>query len=171
MLQKFLSDRFAVKTHMTSREFNAFELVIAKSGLKIHEARDGDPPPERPPAGFGPEWPDLPKGRPASAATVFFRDGYLVSRVRVQLEPLSILARLLPREDRLPVVDKTGLQGNYTFDLQYASPSGPEDTANPEPAPPIFDALRSSLGLELIRTKLPFDVVVVDSITTAPTDN
>ena len=89
----------------------------------------------------------------------------------MQLEPLSMLARLLPKQDRLPVVDETGLPGKYSFNLEYAwAPSDAED-AGVEPAPPLAQALKQQLGLELVRAKLPFDVVVVDSVNVSPTEN
>lgn len=171
MLQNLLSDRFALKTHVESRQLEAYQLVIAKSGLKMHEAHLGDAPLSKPVAGYGPEWPDLPKDRPAMVARVFFSGGYSISRLRMQLEPLSILAQHLPKQDNLPIVDQTGLTGKYTFDLEFAwAPPNAED-AGVEPAPPLAVALKQQLGLELVRARLPFDVVVVDSVNLSPTEN
>ncbi|HEX6510452.1 MAG TPA: TIGR03435 family protein, partial [Chloroflexota bacterium] len=111
------------------------------------------------------------KDKPTIRATVFFNGGYQVSRVRMQLEPLSVLTRLFPRQDDLPVVDKTGLTGTYTFNLEYAWAVPNAEAASVEPAPPVAEALKQQLGLDLVRAKLPFDVVIVDSVNLSPTEN
>jgi uncharacterized protein (TIGR03435 family) len=171
MLQNLLAERFSLKAHIESRQYPAYELVVAKSGLKIKEAVPGEPPPPAPKAAAGPEWPDLPTSQPTSTARVFFSGGYQVTRLRVQLEPMSILSRMLPREDKLPVVDKTGLTGLYSFPLEYSSGSPAAGSDELAPAPDVFTALEEQLGLELVRGKLPFDTVVVESFNRLPTEN
>jgi len=71
------------------------------------------------------------------------------------------------------VVDKTGLTGTYDFTFEYTrEPRGvrPVD-ASPPVAPDLFQALQQQLGLQLVAKKLPFDVVVIDSIDKMPTAN
>ncbi len=58
------------------------------------------------------------------------------------------------------VVDKTGLQGGYDFALEWA----PEGAAPTDPRPSIFTAFEEQLGLKLVATKGPVDVLVVDGI-------
>ena len=41
--------------------------------------------------------------------------------------------------------------------------------APPPTAPDVFQALQQQLGLQLVAKKLPFDVVVIDSIDKMPT--
>ncbi len=84
-----------------------------------------------------------------------------------------MLSRLLPKQDSLPVVDKTGLTGTYSFNLEYASsaPNPTETSPASEPALDLFNALKDQLGLELRLQKLPFDVVVVDAFNPLPTEN
>ena len=60
-----------------------------------------------------------------------------------------------------PVVDKTGLTGRYNIDLEWA-PDELEGT--PDAGPSIFTALHEQLGLKLMPTKGPVDVLVVDHI-------
>jgi uncharacterized protein (TIGR03435 family) len=43
--------------------------------------------------------------------------------------------------------------------------------APPPTAPDLFQALQQQLGLQLVAKKLPFDVVVIDSIDKMPTAN
>jgi uncharacterized protein (TIGR03435 family) len=171
MLQNLLADRFGLKTHIESREFPAYELMVAKSGLKLKEAVPGDAPLPTPNVSTGPDWPQLVPGRPTTTATLFSSGGYQVTRLRVQLEPLSMLPRFLPKQDSLPIVDKTGLTGKYSFALEYTTGTPASDSNDIPIAPDLFTALKEQLGLELVRSKLPFDVVVVESFSKTPTEN
>jgi uncharacterized protein (TIGR03435 family) len=64
------------------------------------------------------------------------------------------------------VVDKTGLAGGYDFTLEFA----PEGADPSDPRPSLFTALEEQLGLKLIPSKGPVDVIVVDRIE-RPTEN
>jgi uncharacterized protein (TIGR03435 family) len=59
------------------------------------------------------------------------------------------------------VVNRTGLQGVYDFHLKWA-PNGEEAIEGPS----LFSALEEQLGLRLVSTKAPVDMLVVDSIAT-----
>jgi uncharacterized protein (TIGR03435 family) len=85
------------------------------------------------------------------------------------MEPLPALAKSLSRPNDLPVVDRTGLSGAYTFRLEYAYDSLASDV--PAGAPDLSAALKDSLGLELLKKKVPYPVVVVDSFNKLPTEN
>jgi uncharacterized protein (TIGR03435 family) len=59
------------------------------------------------------------------------------------------------------VVDKTGITGHYDFVLKWP----PEDEAEPiDLAPSIITALKEQIGLKMVSTKLPADVIVVDHV-------
>ena len=64
------------------------------------------------------------------------------------------------------VVDRTGLAGAYDFTLTWgperpdASGAGPGTTD----APSLFTAVQEQLGLKLISTKAPVEVIVIDHI-------
>jgi uncharacterized protein (TIGR03435 family) len=68
-----------------------------------------------------------------------------------------------------PVVDPTGLTGNWQFLLTFAperSTNFPADANSPaaDPdAPNFFTAIQEQLGLKLESTKAPFDITVIDS--------
>jgi len=82
------------------------------------------------------------------------------------------------------IVDKTGLTGGYDFILNF-SPieqvlgSRPEagnanagaSALDPTGALSLQEAVRRQLGLKLEDAKLPFPVLVIDSINETPTDN
>jgi hypothetical protein len=63
------------------------------------------------------------------------------------------------------VVDQTGLKGRYDFKLTWRF-DRPEidDTGNSSDAPVLSTALREQLGLQLVPSKAPVEVLVVDRI-------
>jgi uncharacterized protein (TIGR03435 family) len=167
MLQNLLAERFALRTHIESRDFPAYELVAARGGLKMKEAVPGEPAPT--PSGDG--WPPLRPNQPDMESTGSIGGGYVLIRIRSQLEPISVLAGMLKSAGDPPIVDKTGLTGKYSFNLEYTKESpGPAPDAPPI-VPALNTALQQQLGLQVVATKLPFDVVVVDSFNKLPTEN
>jgi uncharacterized protein (TIGR03435 family) len=98
----------------------------------------------------------------------------MLTRLRARQEPFSVLADILhtPGDER--VVDKTGVTGKYAFTLECGNEmpgvSRGSDASTPIAAS-FFTALPQELGLQLIARKLPFDVVVVDSVDRAPVEN
>jgi uncharacterized protein (TIGR03435 family) len=75
---------------------------------------------------------------------------------------------------KVPVVDETGLKGNYDFKLEYlpepggmfGKVQGAEERAQTAPQDPdlpsVFTALREQLGLKLESKKGPVEILVVD---------
>ena len=63
------------------------------------------------------------------------------------------------------VVDRTGLKGNYDFTLEWAA------SDSDAPGQSLFTALQEQLGLKLEAQRSSVDVLVVDSMEKAPTEN
>jgi uncharacterized protein (TIGR03435 family) len=64
------------------------------------------------------------------------------------------------------IVDRTGLQGRYDFDVKF-TPEGELTAAadrGPDIMPSLYVALEEQLGLKLEPQRAPVDVVVIDSI-------
>jgi uncharacterized protein (TIGR03435 family) len=57
------------------------------------------------------------------------------------------------------VVDRTGLTGNWAFELTYSAEPSPDSDA-----PSLFTAIQEQLGLKLEATTGPVDVLVVDRV-------
>jgi uncharacterized protein (TIGR03435 family) len=69
-------------------------------------------------------------------------------------------AFLLVMTTQRPVIDRTGLTGEFNFDLEFA-PFDSEGAAD-SGAPSLFTAIQQ-LGLRLETTKAPLDGLVIDS--------
>jgi uncharacterized protein (TIGR03435 family) len=171
MFQNLLAERFQLVVHHETRMFPAYELVIDKGGSKLKETAaqpdDGPPTGRRVTTGYvgvgniemnGKTTEDL-----ARQLGMALRIGQGIQTQNVNLP--------IPR-----VVDKTGLTGRYTFNLEFSQPGPPGFTPAPgSPAtdlPDLFVALREKLGLRLNKTQgVPVDVIVVDSLDSVPTAN
>jgi bla regulator protein blaR1 len=164
MFQNLLADQFKVALHRESRLLPAQVLVIAKNGPKIQPAKPGDTYPN------GIKGPDgLPAG---SHKFDFGPDGVIV-----QALPMSFVANNLATHLGQPVVDRTGLTGDYDFTLRF-SPRGETAVHNNEQTgakettmlvtsisahnAALLSAIEEQLGLKLDPQTIPLPVLVVD---------
>lgn len=146
MLLPALRERLNLKAHIETREMRVYELVPAKSGVKLHAlvARPGE---------------TLPKSYSTRGA-----DSMDMTAV-----PMSFLISALSNMLDANVIDKTGLTGQYTFKMTYSANTEP-DVPGTDGAPSLFTALQEQLGLRLQSTRGPVDTLVVDHID-PPTSN
>jgi uncharacterized protein (TIGR03435 family) len=140
MMRKLLAQRFGLKLHQERREMPVFALTTAKGGPKL-EKSVGDP-----------------NGGPGSDGRVV--DG--VETHRYTNASMPDLALMLMIYGDRPIVDQTGLQGRYTFQLRWTQDEAHE-TAPDAPAG-LFTAMQEQLGLKLEPTKAPADVLVIDKV-------
>jgi uncharacterized protein (TIGR03435 family) len=173
MLQNLTIERFHLRAHVESREYPAYELVIAKGGPRLPDAAAGASTSQSRSASQESEFPELPPDRPGLASRHTVNSGNLMVRMRARQEPLSAFADWLQPPDRRKVVDKTGLSGTYdfTFEYSYPLPGAVHDVAEPSAIPDLFTALQQQLGLQLVNKKLPFRTVVVESVDKLPAEN
>jgi uncharacterized protein (TIGR03435 family) len=59
-----------------------------------------------------------------------------------------------------PVIDRTGLTGRYDYHLHFSSSLSPAPDSN---EPSVFTAVEEQLGLKLVPSTAPLDVLVIDS--------
>lgn len=99
--------------------------------------------------------------------------------VRAGSIPMSQLAQMLSQQVQRVVLDRTGLMGNFDFDLTFTPDQAPQGPAPPgAPAlppvdpngPSIFTALQEQLGLKLDSTRGPVPVTVVERVERATAD-
>ena len=148
MLRSLLADRFKLTFHREQKEFSIYVLGIARSGPKLKASTAA---------------PDSP---PALISTVYPQRIVLPARNATMGDLASLMQRAIL--DR-PVVDKTGLQGRYDFDLEWAPDEtqfGGEVAAAPAEAPsaPLFSAIQQQLGLKLEATRGAIDALAVDTV-------
>jgi uncharacterized protein (TIGR03435 family) len=72
---------------------------------------------------------------------------------------MTYIALMLGVLTRRPVLDKTGLAGEFTFRLDFTPPDAP---VGDSPAPSLFTAIQEELGLRLESARVPAEVIVVD---------
>jgi uncharacterized protein (TIGR03435 family) len=199
MLQHLLEDRFALKYHHETRQMAGYQLVAAKSGTKL--AKSVGPAPDNPannsPSAAMPLGPGIEFKNGGPQYTKDARSGQLwfgsTAMWHGRDRTMEALASDLADQFDRPVMDATGLEGEYDYTLTFtpvprstggivvsplpppASPnptSGGDEASVPMEHPLLRDALREQLGLELRPVKnIPVDVVVIDSATKVPTEN
>ena len=143
MLQGLLTERFQLKLHREERQAAYLALAQGKKGLKI-EALDASAP---------------------AVMNNTFHLGHIDSKGVY----MSMLATVLSRFMRQPVLDMTGLKGRYVVKLDWVP-----DTVEPEKAPvgaTIYTALQEQLGLKLESRKGLIEVLVVDHAERVPVSN
>jgi uncharacterized protein (TIGR03435 family) len=74
-------------------------------------------------------------------------------------QPVSVLASFLEDRIVIPVIDRTGLDGRYSFSLAWNSQDG-----KPAKADTFQEALLAQLGLELVPNREKINVLVVEKL-------
>lgn len=149
MLQGLLADRFGLRAHADQREQPVYLLVVAKKGPKINKVAEIDPAEMKGPA--------------QGAAVPRFTD----REIDAKAIWMSSLAMMLTQVVHRPVLDRTGLIGNYDVALQWtpdlAVDAGSTEAA-PDTGPSLFTAVQQQLGLKLQPAKQKVDVLVIDHL-------
>jgi uncharacterized protein (TIGR03435 family) len=168
MLKTLLIERFALKTHTATKEMDVLNLVLARSDGKLGpkvEKWDGTCPGGRPP-------------QPASPAAPRCGAFFTPTGMNMTGDSMAVLANMLSTPISglsRPVVDKTGLTDEYTYQFEYQFPRpgapgapaaispGNPGVAPDEPLPPALGtALQEQLGLKLQPAKGMTEVLIVD---------
>jgi uncharacterized protein (TIGR03435 family) len=139
MLQTLLADRFALKVHRESREGNVYALVVAKGGPKLKESTAQE------------SFIRLYRNTPVELPGVDYTLGG-------QKASMALFADRLNEQLHRPVLDRTGLTGEYDFKVRYATDD------NPETGPPLLVAIQEQLGLKLESTKGLIETLVIDHV-------
>ena len=142
MLQKMLADRFKLLVHRETKKMPAYVLTVAKGGAKLTASKEDEKPALN------------VSGNPAAQGS----DRVLIGR-KASMEKLAFLLGL-PGVASRPVVDRTGVAGEFTFQVKYA-PVDNNAFGNTS-SPSLFTALQEQLGLKLEATEAPLEVIVID---------
>lgn len=156
MMQTVLEDRFKLQIHRETRQGPVYELALGKGPSKLKPLQDGSCTP----AVTGSALPLLQDGQHLCRNVV-----NLDSPRAVDMEggTLSSFAGLLGMALDRPVIDKTGITGNFEihFVLSPAHLSAaPQSTSDHG----VVQAIQEQLGLRLVPAEGPLDVLVIDRI-------
>jgi uncharacterized protein (TIGR03435 family) len=164
MLQNLLEERLELKLHHETRTLQVYLLTVDKKGFKLKPSDDKDAKPAAPLTRIVPDSEGFLPVPAGMGVVALPRDGHM--RVSGSHAAIAQLAPFLQLDH--PLLDQTGLTGQYNFRLDFASTRA---TVDSDPAPSIFSALRDQMGLSLREEKVPLDVVVIDSADREPLPN
>jgi uncharacterized protein (TIGR03435 family) len=164
MTKTLLADRFHLKAHFEQKEVPIYALVLAREdhmlGPKISDmtgqpCQDGRTAP--------PDEPGMP------------RCGGFITSHGLTLEGATMkhLADALSRSVTdlgRPVVDRTGLPGEYRITLEFSFRRTHVSESDTPDQPSLFTALQEELGLKLKSARSSVDILVIDRVQ-RPTPN
>ena len=134
LLLSLLQERFQLRYHRITKKLTEYALEAMKNGPKPKPHKgDGEP--------F--------TNTTATAGTVTLKAN------KITMEDFAYSLR---RELGRPVIDRTGLTGEFDFDLTWSS-GQVADTNEPS----VFTALQK-LGFRLVSMKGPVDMIVIDGV-------
>jgi uncharacterized protein (TIGR03435 family) len=181
MWQNLLTDRFGVAVHRASKEFQVYELTVAKGGPKLKET---DLPSTVEPFDFGSSSPKfgqngaLEINGTGSVVTVMPTGGGATARLAAKGFTMPEFAGRLGGWTSRPIVDRTGLAGRFDFVLEFAPdmsrfqlPAAAPGNGASDPGSDAASAVEKQLGLKLTEAKAMLDVIVVDHAEKTPAEN
>jgi len=156
MAQGLLRDRLKLAVNDTTVMRPVYDLVVARGGPKLQAAKPDS----------------LSKIKVAGVQMAFTAEP---GEMHAWSMPISALARALSVDSTIgrPVLDKTGLTGNYAFDLKWTpevgspgampgrSPDGVDAPGPDSSGPSIFTAVQEQLGLKLEPARGPVEAIEI----------
>jgi uncharacterized protein (TIGR03435 family) len=80
-------------------------------------------------------------------------------------QPMSVLVGYLENMFDLPIVDETGLEGNFDFGVDFPLLiRNSQSSARSKARDTVARSLRDRLGLELVPAVRPVEMLVVESV-------
>lgn len=178
MLQSLLADRFKLVVHKDTKPLPTYALTVGKK-LQLKEA-SGSEETGCKPATSG--------GAPAEGTIRLFTSSLNGAATSITLGPGGIVQYNCRNMTMAtfaaglrgmmgvsvgpnPVLDETGLKGNWNFDLKYSIQMMMPMMGGSGDRISIFDAVDKQLGLKLEEKQVPTPVMMVDSVNRQPTEN
>jgi len=161
MLRAMLADRFNLKVHRETKELPVYVLTVGRGGPKFKAAtgemiklRDGS------------------MGKDRSMGWTFANGKIddLMRRMIVKNRSIQEWTDALSNVMDRPVVNRTGLTGEFDMTMQYERDVDPNDAADGVPrlgqnfGATFFTAVQEQLGLKLEATKGPVEILVIDHV-------
>lgn len=142
MLRTLLAERFKLQTHTEKRELPVYALVPMKSGFKL---------------------------KPVEASGENGTTSNDTNFKATQIHLAQLAGWLSTRVDR-PVLDMTGIEGTFTFELKFTRNEMRGESDAP-PLPTLPFAIQEQIGLRLEKRTTPIDMLVVDRVEKVPIEN
>jgi len=152
-LRALLAERFQLTLHRETKEQSVYALVVAKGGPKLQQS-------------------EAKEGTGSKGMMRMGRGEFSGQGVALQMLTQSLSSQL-----GRPVIDQTGLKGNFDFKLEWTpdpgqsggpfggGPPGADTPPPPDPnGPSIFTAVQEQLGLRLESQKGPVEMLIIDKV-------
>jgi uncharacterized protein (TIGR03435 family) len=149
MLQSLLADRFGLVVHKETKQVAGYALVPGKGGARLTKSSAEDK-------------------RMFGVRREVGANGKASNKLIARKVEMRDFAFLLLMTTQRPVIDRTGLTGEFNFDLEFA-PFDSDGTADSD-SPSLFTAIQQALGLRLETARTPLDALVIDAAQ-RPTEN
>jgi bla regulator protein blaR1 len=165
MLQRLLADRFQLVARAETKEQPVYSLEPAREGAHLRAGSEGN-------YEHGEQWGD---GRPMGPHVVswYFRVGQvrMVGQSASMDQLIERLAQKITPQLGRKIINRTGLMGDYDFDLTFRMPWPPNGSLFPDSAADestssdnLFAALRKQLGLQLKSSTGPVRVITIERL-------
>lgn len=150
MFRALLAERFGSRATSGSTEMNVMVLASVKPGPNLRRTPDDVPRND--------DWrfsPLFQQNKPGPGSTT-------LRVLSAQRATMRYFAEYLSRQFRLPVLDRTGLEGDFGFTLEY-----PADAVGP--GADMFgatgrEAQSDQLGMTLTSTRAPVETLTIDAV-------
>jgi uncharacterized protein (TIGR03435 family) len=133
MMRTLLADRFKLASHAETQQLPIYAMRLARADGRLGSA--------------------LKKAAEDAKSRFRENDGSLAT----ERTTMAALAKELTGYAGRPVVDETGLSGEWALTVNWTPDAGGDASL-----PSIFTAMREQLGLKLEPTRGPVDVLVID---------
>lgn len=164
MIQSLLAERFGLKVHFEQREMPVLAMMLEKQGKMGPRLIPHEQGPACDERATGDVFPTV-----CYTFSLMPKDGQFLMGSRAT--SMELIARFLGSiggsvgEIGRPVVDKTGLSGQWDFTLLAAPPAKDGVPATDAPAgPTLLEAMHEQLGITLKPTKAVIPALVVDHV-------
>jgi uncharacterized protein (TIGR03435 family) len=148
MLQVMLADRFKLTLRHETQERSVLALTSVSEGPQLKSSRIAADPSVTFTIGSA-------HGHRADISTV----------LTGKHADMALLAHALAQRLRRPVIDRTGIDGSYDFEFEFA-----DQVTQADAAPYLSRALKTQLGLKLETQKGPVEILLIDHAE-KPTEN
>lgn len=151
MLRGLLAERFHLALHTETRTMQAYVLELTKGGPNTAALKK--------------------TAEPDSADSATTTNGTNTETgITARKTSMDLFGRVLSRELRQPVIDRTGLAGQFDFKLTWTPDRMRSGAPTDSDSPTVFTAIQDQLGLRLRSEKVPVEVLVIDHAE-KPSDN